>query len=133
LRVFLDTNVLVSAFATRGLCADLLQHVLAEHEFVIGEVVLTELVRVLRDRLHVPAQTIHDIEAFLRKYAPIPRPAKPYDLDIRDPDDAWIIANAVAGNADVIVTGDDDLLSLGRKSPILVQTPRQFWEKVSRR
>jgi len=46
-RVFLDTNVLVSAFATRGVCADLVRFVLAEHTLVTSEVVLRELRRVL--------------------------------------------------------------------------------------
>jgi predicted nucleic acid-binding protein len=49
LRGFLDTNVLVSAFATRGLCADVLRHVLTEHELLTGEVVLAELRRALRE------------------------------------------------------------------------------------
>lgn len=40
MRVFLDTNVLVSAFATRGLCADLMRHVLAEHDLITGEVII---------------------------------------------------------------------------------------------
>jgi hypothetical protein len=40
LRVFLDTNVLVAAFATRGLCADLLRVVLVRHELVVADVVL---------------------------------------------------------------------------------------------
>jgi uncharacterized protein len=39
-RVFLDTNVLVSAFATRGLCADLLELVLLEHDLVLGRWVI---------------------------------------------------------------------------------------------
>jgi predicted nucleic acid-binding protein len=46
-RVCLDTNVLVAAFATRGLCADVLRTVLAEHDLVVGEVILAELRRVL--------------------------------------------------------------------------------------
>ena len=50
LDVFLDTNVVVSAVATRGLCADLFHVVLAEHELVLGETVLTELRPVLRRR-----------------------------------------------------------------------------------
>jgi putative PIN family toxin of toxin-antitoxin system len=131
LRAFLDTNVLVSAFATRGLCPDLFRHVLAEHDLVLGEVVVTELLRVLRDRLRLPKNTIHDIETFLREYELVPKPDKPHDIDIRDPDDAWIIASALAGRADVIVTGDDDLLGLGKRSPIRVQTPRQFWTTAS--
>ena len=47
MKVFLDTNVLVSAFATRGLCADVMRVILTEHELLIGEVVLTELQRIL--------------------------------------------------------------------------------------
>ena len=133
MRVFLDTNVLVSAFATRGLCADLFRHVLAEHDLVLGEVVMTELLRVLRDRIRLPKQVLHDVESFLREYETIPKPDQPHEIDIRDPDDAWIIASAVAGRADVIVTGDDDLLILGKRSPIPVQTPRQFWTTASRR
>jgi predicted nucleic acid-binding protein len=36
-RVYLDTNVLMSAVATRGLCADVLHVVVAEHQLVAGE------------------------------------------------------------------------------------------------
>jgi predicted nucleic acid-binding protein len=54
LRVFLDTNVLVSAFASRGICADLLRYVLVEHDLLVGEVVLVELERVLLGRIKVP-------------------------------------------------------------------------------
>jgi hypothetical protein len=47
LRVFLDTNVLVAAFATRGLCADVLRLVLVHHELVTSAVVVAELQRAL--------------------------------------------------------------------------------------
>jgi uncharacterized protein len=40
LRVFLDTNVLVSAFAARGLCADLFELVLLQHELILSRSVL---------------------------------------------------------------------------------------------
>lgn len=43
MRIFLDTNVLVAALATRGLCADLLRVVLREHQLVLSAQVLTEL------------------------------------------------------------------------------------------
>ena len=47
MKVFLDTNVLVSGLATRGLCADVIRLVLAEHELIAGEVALKEVERVL--------------------------------------------------------------------------------------
>jgi len=39
-RIFADTNVLASAFGTRGLCAELLEIVIEQHELVVGELVL---------------------------------------------------------------------------------------------
>jgi len=53
-RIFLDTNVLVSAFLARGLCADLLRLVLREHTLVSSEVVLTELRDVLSRQRKLP-------------------------------------------------------------------------------
>ena len=41
MRVFLDTNVLVSALTTRGLAADVFRLALSEHELLTGEVNLT--------------------------------------------------------------------------------------------
>ena len=48
MKVFLDTNVLVSAFASRGICADILELVLLEHDLLTGENVLRELGKALR-------------------------------------------------------------------------------------
>ena len=133
MRVFLDTNVLVSAFATRGLCADVLRLVLAEHELVVGEVVLTELRRVLRKRIRLPVETVSDIEAFLRDFEVVPKPAAPATIRVRDPDDKWILASAMNGRADVLVTGDSDLLAIADECPVRVTDPRGFWTWLQRK
>lgn len=54
MKILLDTNVLVAAFATRGFCLDVLQLVLAEHRLLVGETILDELERILFDRLRMP-------------------------------------------------------------------------------
>jgi len=126
-RVFLDTNVLASAFATRGLCADVLRHVLAEHELLVGEVVLDELRRTLKTKLRVPAALVADIEELLRDHEVVPKPERPSSVKLRDPDDRWIVASAVAGRADLLVTGDHDLLDVADHLPIPVLDPRGFW------
>lgn len=132
MRVFLDTNVLVSAFATRGLSADVFRLVLAEHELLTGEVNLAELRRVLRDRIGLPPPTIGAIEELLREHTIIPKPDKPLPVPIRDPDDRWVLASAVAGRADVLLTGDKDLLQAAPPGPLRILDPRGFWE-LSRR
>jgi putative PIN family toxin of toxin-antitoxin system len=129
-RVFLDTNVLVSAFATRGLSADVFRHVLAEHTLVTGEVVLRELRRALRQKLKLPSRVVDSIDRFLREYEVVPRPSAPAEITVRDPDDKWILASALAARAEVLVTGDRDLLVLGSRAPLRILDPRGFWNLV---
>ncbi len=128
MKVFFDTNVLIAAFATRGLCADLFAHVLLEHELVVGEVVLTELRRNLRTKLKLPKKTIDEIEAQLRDGLVVKSPAKHLGLNISDPDDEWVVASAVGGGADVLVTGDAAVLKLGKRAPLRIVSPRGLWE-----
>lgn len=125
--MFLDTNVLVSAFASRGLCADLFRYVLVEHELLVGEVVLIELNRVLADRVKVPQQTVAEIERLLREQQLVRKPDRHLSLGLRDAGDEWIVASAVAGKADALVTGDDDILHEKDRISVPVFSPRQFW------
>lgn len=127
MRVCFDTNVLVSAFATRGLCVDVLQLVLAEHELVVGERVLTELRRVLKRKMRAPDETIRDIEGFLRRQAQVVERASRPAIEVRDADDAHVLGEAIAGAVEVLVTGDQDLLDVGTGLPFRVLTPRGFW------
>jgi putative PIN family toxin of toxin-antitoxin system len=129
-RIFLDTNVLVAAFATRGLCADVFRTVLAEHELITGEVVLAEIRDVLAKRIKLPPEVVADIVALLRAQDVIPKPASPSDIVVRDPDDRWILASAIAGRADVLVTGDQDLLAIADRAPLAILNPRGLWDRL---
>lgn len=127
MRVCLDTNVLVAALATRGLCADVFRTVLAEHDVVIGDVILAELRRVLATKFKMPAERIEAIDAVFAPFPRIPKPAQPGPASIRDTADRWVFATAVAGNADVLVTGDQDLLAVQGETPLRIPAPRAFW------
>lgn len=128
MRVCLDTNVGVAAFATRGLCADVLRTVIAEHELVLGDVIMVELRRVLKTKLRLPDDRLAAVEAVLAAFPHTPKPAHPFKIEIRDPSDRWILATALAGGADVLVTGDQDLLAVRDASPVPILDPRAFWD-----
>lgn len=133
MRVFLDTNVLVAAFATRGLCADVLRVVLAEHELLISSTLIEELTRTLARKIHVPEQTVQEIAAFLHASASlIEEPPRAPPVTVRDPDDAVILGEAIAGEADALVTGDKDLLELPSIPALRILDPRGFWQLVRR-
>lgn len=128
MKVFLDTNVLVSAFATRGLSADLLELVLVEHELVTGRAVLRELERVLRLKLKVPASRCDEVVEFVAGEATrVVEDATPADCDA-DQDDRLVLGEAIAAGAEVFVTGDGALIELGTLERMRVVTPRQLWE-----
>lgn len=128
MKVFLDTNVVVSAVATRGLCADLLHWILAEHELVIGETVLKELREVLRNKIAVSGETTEEFEAFLRGHARVVRAGDAVRATGLDPADAAVVAGAVAA-AEVLASGDRDLLEAA-DPPIEIVSPRGLWEKL---
>ena len=131
MKVYLDTNVVVSAVAARGLCADLLHAILAEHVLVLGETVLTELRRVLRRKVGVTRETVQELEAFLRRYATVVPAARGSIRKGLDAADAAVLAEAATAAADVLVTGDRDLLAVV-DSPVKIATPRGLWELLRR-
>jgi putative PIN family toxin of toxin-antitoxin system len=127
-KVYLDIDVLVSAFATRGLCADILHAVMAEHQLIVGDAVLAEVRRVLRQKIRLRPAAVSEVEALLRQQGLIVTAAPPLTIKMRDADDLAILSEAVAGGADVLVTGDRDLLDIAAKAPLPIVTPRGLWE-----
>jgi predicted nucleic acid-binding protein len=127
-RVFPDTNVLASAFGTRGLCADVLRLILTEHELLTGEVVIDELRGVLRRKFGVPVDTVKEIESFLRRYHVEPKPREPPKLKLGDRNDLLVIGSAIKAEASILITGDREILDLEQKPEGLrILSPRQFW------
>lgn len=129
MRVFFDTNVLVSAFLARGLCADLFRLVLSEHTLVCSEVVLAELRDVLSRKGRLPLPQIEAIEAFLLDQPVAPRPAETLQLGLVDADDEWVLASAVLAEADLFVTGDQGVLAC-TNPPLPLVNPRGCWEQL---
>ncbi len=129
MRVFFDTNVLVSAFLARGLCADLLRLVLTEHTLVTSEVVLDELCDVLSRKGRLPPAQIEAIATFLRDQPIAPRPAQTLQLGLVDGDDEWVVASAVLIEADLFVTGDQGVLAC-TTTPLPLLNPRGCWEHL---
>jgi putative PIN family toxin of toxin-antitoxin system len=129
-KVALDTNVLASALGTRGLCADLLRVVLLEHELVLGEQVLTELRKNLTKKFRVPAAVVAENEALLRAQAIVSSAAESVDLADLEAADVIVLGEAIAGGAEMFVTGDAELLALGKRAPLPVLSPRQLWTQL---
>ncbi len=122
MRLVLDTNVLVSALHFGGRPRRLLEAVLiGRHQLVGGNAILVELEAVLVDTCRWErgraAAARSEVEAVADMVTPVEVPRV-----CRDPDDDEILAIAVAGDVDVLVTGDSDLLELGEFEGIRIVT-----------
>ena len=133
MKVVLDTNVLLSASIASGLCADLLEESVRRHRLVTSEFILNELFEKLRTKLDYPAGLAREAIALLQERMAVVQPAEiPRDV-CRDAADAAVIGTAVAGRCRCLVSGDKDLLAVGRYRGILILSPRQFWIRQVRR
>ena len=126
--VLLATNVLIAAFVARGVCHDVFRIVLAEHQLLVSPAIIGELERVLLDKLRIPANRIDETVAFVAEHAEVVAPEHPADWPASDPSDRWIVASALSGSADVLISGDKDLVESSRGRSVRVLTPRAFWE-----
>ena len=129
MKVFLDTNVIASATATRGLCTDVLRTVIEFHDLVVSEHLIRELRRILKDKFGASAEMINEVVSLLHQDT-IDAEALPLaNIALKDPADVAIVSSALNGGADILVTGDKEVLALKRVGSLQILTPRQFWDK----
>jgi len=125
LRLVIDTNVLLAGILVPGACRDLLRGRALLHEWYTSPPLLDELAGKLKGKLgllpeRTPLYLVYRRRSTLVVPASLPGPI------CRDPDDDKVIATAIAADADVIITGDKDLLILRKYGKIRIRTPRNF-------
>jgi len=131
MKVVLDTNVLASAAATRGLCADVLREVLTEHELVICKQITDELQRILLNKFGAAPSLVREFVWLIRQDTTLVRPRTVPCVTLKDKDDLGILAAAAASAADVLVTGDKELQELRRIEQTEILSPRAFWQRLT--
>lgn len=131
LRAVIDTNVLLSGLLWRGTPHDVLEQARSGSLHLISSpALLSELADVLtRPKFAAPLARAHitvptllaQLHIFLEVVhpAPLPHPV------CRDPDDDEVLALALATQANVVISGDDDLLALHTFAEIPVMTAAQ--------
>jgi len=140
MRVVVDTNILVRAVikpsGTVGPVLLRLRH--GEYTLLYAQSFLEELIDVLnrpriRDKYHLTDQDIQTVVSLilLRGEAVVPpENEKKRITTCRDPKDDKFLEVAVAGSADVIVSGDQDLLVLHPFAGIPILPPAAFLQML---
>ena len=131
MKAFLDTNVLAAAFATRGLCSDLLREVLENHELVTSLDILAELKRILRTKFKIPAKQAEEALDIIHSSSLVSAPSQELEYDITDADDMPHLSAAEKAGCAVFVTGDKELWKISPAGNMLICSPRDFWKMIS--
>jgi len=130
-RVVIDTNVLVSRLLLPGsVPAKAVQKAVHEADMLMSEATLNELADVLARPKFDPYITIKERKEFIRLLGRIVEmvPAVYTVYECRDPKDNKFLEVAVNGAAEVIVTGDEDLLALASFRNARIVTSAAFLE-----
>ena len=129
MRVVLDTNAVVSALLFSGVSSKLVS--LWQNGLItplLSREILDEYLRVLSyPKFELSEKEIKElIQEEILPFAEVVKPKRRLRVVRRDPSDNKFLECAIAGKASVIISGDKDLLSLGRYRQIRLQSPAQF-------
>ena len=153
MKIVLDSNILVAAFATRGLCSSLLELCLDRHEIIISRVVAklgmidfppaagenarpaakTNYILMkckLSRKIKLPRDKVEAVVKYLKEFCEVNGYTRIAGGVCRDKKDDDIIAFAVSNRVRYLITGDDDLLSLKKYEEVEIVSPRVFWARV---
>lgn len=125
-KVVLDTNVIVSAIGFGGKPGQVFLLALEEEILAVtSEVLLAEVQEILIKKLAMSSSDVELIIAEIEDKFEVVAPKKSLHV-VRDEDDNRILEAAREGNCDYIVTGDSDLLDLGKYKKIKILTAEEF-------
>ena len=114
MRVVFDTNIFISAFVIPGSLAEraVMKIVAGEDVLILSKDILDELLSVLSLKFSRDREEISRVAVFLSEIAEWVKPTEELRV-LKDEPDNRILECAVGGKADLIVTGDKEMLKLG--------------------
>lgn len=128
MRAVLDTNVLIAAYITEGLCSRLLRRAQqGQFELITCPLILKECRQNLQKLISPLPEVLHATILHLQAITTLVTPAPSFTPQIsRDPADNVVLGCALTAHADYLVTGDRDLLDLHPFPNLHIVSPRDF-------
>lgn len=130
MKVVFDTNIFISAFVIPGSQAEkaMLRIIEGMDVLLLSKGILDELLSVLSIKFSRDREEISRLAVILSEMAEWVDPSKKIKVPSDEPDNR-ILECAVSGNADVIVTGDKEILRLGEYEKIKIISLKEYLEK----
>lgn len=134
MRVFVDTNVIISSFLfPNGKVSYVFSHIMETHDLLISSYSIKECENVFNRKF--PAK-MEQLQNFFNEiqYQLIETPLifdKRKYPSIRDNNDLPILVSAIISDSDILITGDRDFSELILKKP-LIFTPNQYFDLIEK-
>jgi uncharacterized protein len=128
MKIFLDTNVIISAFITHGYAAELMEYCLIHHKIYTSDFIMEEVEKNLKNNFGYNEIEVNEVINFINSnFINVGKYKKLGKTISRDIDDDNVLAAAAFKKVDCLVTGDKDLLTIRNYKNINILSPRDFW------
>jgi len=129
-RVVFDTNIFISAFVIPGSLAEkaILKIIEEKDSLLISTDIIDEVLSVLSSKFGRDREGLSHVAVTLSELAELVKPAKRITIFKDEPDDR-ILECAVHGKADILVTGDKEILRLREYKGVKIICLREYLEK----
>lgn len=114
MRIVFDTNIFIAAVLKGGFVEDILEFAATSDiiTLITSEEILTELRKKLLTKFDKSQSNVNFFLDYIKDIVEVVDISEKINVIKRDPDDNKILECAVSGHADLIVSSDQDLLSL---------------------
>ena len=135
MRALLDANVLISCLlSTRESSPTrtvVRAAILGTYTLLLHDEIATEIIEKVDTKPYLARRIMREeaeaLFELLRQVAePMPTITEEIPPVSRDPKDDYLLAYGLVGGADYLVTGDEDLLTLGDVEGLEIDSPREF-------
>ncbi len=127
MRVVFDSNIFISALAIPGSKAEkaIARIIDGKDRLVLSKAIIDEILVILARKFSRNREAISRVAVYLSDLGEIAQPAKKIKILSDDPDNR-ILECSLAGKADIIVTGDNEMLKLKEFQGIRILSLKEY-------
>ncbi len=129
MKIVFDTNVILSSFLTEGIAHKIFNHCVINHSIYLSDYIVNELTRILTKKFKVKTTELNEFLNFIESYLTKAIPDNLIPDICRDKNDNQILQLAEYIKADIIISGDKDLLVLKKFKSTNIISPREYFIK----
>jgi len=129
MRVVFDTNIFISALVIPGSLAEkaILKIIEGEAPLVISKDIINEVLSVLSSKFGRDREALSHVAVMLSELGALAKPIKKIRI-FKDEPDNRILECAITGSADVLVTGDKEMLRIRERQGIRIISLKEYLE-----